>query len=317
MEKGVHQFQFFPGGEKAYILNFTAGGNSQTVKLLNTGSGGNDCRLICQFSDDMVQKTEKKGQARGFIFTPGDELLLVGYAGSLESGIILFPTISQEVIFQFTYGIPCPGTPSVSHRGRLYNTVQIFSQCWFKENMNDGELIPGAQNMTNNGKVEKYCFADLEFNCDVFGGLYQWDEVMQYVRTPGIQGICPDGWHIPTDAEWMILEGVADSAYGIGDPIWEQWNFRGTNAGKNLKSTIFWELFGAGTDKYGFSAIPAGLRNDFLNFLHQGYFAWIWSSTEENEGWARYHALNYDSDAIGRLAANPKTYGFSLRCLRN
>ena len=89
--------------------------------------------------------------------------------------------------------------------GNPYNTVVIGDQCWMLENLNTGDRIDGANNQTDNNNIEKYCYADLESNCDIYGGLYQWDEMMNYTTQEGTQGICPYGWHIPTRAEWTAL----------------------------------------------------------------------------------------------------------------
>jgi uncharacterized protein (TIGR02145 family) len=67
-----------------------------------------------------------------------------------------------------------------------------------------------VNNQTDNGTIEKYCFDNTETNCDVYGGLYQWNEMMQYSTAPGVKGICPTGWHLPTDAEWCTLEQEVD-----------------------------------------------------------------------------------------------------------
>jgi len=64
-----------------------------------------------------------------------------------------------------------------------------------------------------------------------FSVLYQWDEVMQYSSIPGIQGISPADWHIPTDDEWITLEGNVDSQCSVGDPEWDLTEWRGFNAG--------------------------------------------------------------------------------------
>ena len=83
------------------------------------------------------------------------------------------------------------------------------------ENLNVGTRINGSGSQTNNSTIEKYCYDDNEANCTTYGGLYQWDESMQYSTMPGVQGICPTGWHLPTDAEWTTLttylggEGIA------------------------------------------------------------------------------------------------------------
>ena len=89
-----------------------------------------------------------------------------------------------------------------ARNNKLYQTILIGEQCWMKENLNIGEIINGTQEQTNNSIIEKYCHDNIGTNCDIYGGLYQWDEVMQYLTNEGVQGICPQGWHIPTDAEW-------------------------------------------------------------------------------------------------------------------
>ena len=78
------------------------------------------------------------------------------------------------------------------------------------QNLNVGTRINGLQEQTNNGIIKKHCNGDLDSNCNVYGGLYQWDEAMQYVTTEGVKGICPTGWHLPTDAEWCTLTQYSD-----------------------------------------------------------------------------------------------------------
>ncbi|NVN96881.1 hypothetical protein HXX01_01400, partial [Candidatus Nomurabacteria bacterium] len=87
----------------------------------------------------------------------------------------------NEISFiSLSNGAPCPGTPTMVYGGHTYNTVQIGPQCWLKENLNLGTRINGSQNQTNDNQIEKYCYNDLESNCDIYGGLYQWNEMMQY-----------------------------------------------------------------------------------------------------------------------------------------
>ncbi len=81
---------------------------------------------------------------------------------------------------------------------QYYSTVLIDDQCWMAENLNYGDQIDGMYNQTNNSIIEKYCYNDLESNCDSLGGLYQWNELMEYTTEEGTQGICPDGWHVAT-----------------------------------------------------------------------------------------------------------------------
>ncbi len=94
----------------------------------------------------------------------------------------------------------------VSYAGESYPTVKIGTQCWFAENLNVGTRVSGSSNMSNNGTIEKYCYDNSESNCNTYGGLYQWDEMMAYSTTQGTKGICPSGWHLPRDSEWYTLE---------------------------------------------------------------------------------------------------------------
>jgi uncharacterized protein (TIGR02145 family) len=213
-------------------------------------------------------------------------------------------------------GEPCSGLPTVTDAdGNVYNTVQIGGQCWMKENLRVGTQIDGSQEMTNDSMIEKYCHLNNPANCEIHGGLYQWNEMMQYNATPGVQGICPPGWHIPTDDEWKILEGTVDSQYPVGNSIWDDYNGRGYDAGKNLKSATGWYQ-NTGNDLFGFLALPGGYRHldgIFDSLISNGVW---WSSTENGSGFAWYRYLYTDYDKIFRSSYN-KCYGLSIRCLRN
>ncbi len=205
-----------------------------------------------------------------------------------------------------------------SRSNQAYNTVLIGSRCWMRENMNIGTMILGEVAMQNNGIFEKYCSGNLESNCAEYGGLYQWNEMMQYSTTQGVQGICPTGWHIPTDYEWKVLEGSIDSQYGIGDPVWDLEGDRGYDAGGKLKEsgTIHWAFPNTGaTNSSGFTALPGGARNTdgtFPSFLISGRF---WSSTESGSD-AYRRVLSTTLMSISRNAAN-KNFGLSVRCIKD
>jgi uncharacterized protein (TIGR02145 family) len=218
------------------------------------------------------------------------------------------------LIYPIIFGVPCPGIPTVTYEGQVYNTVLIGNQCWFKENLNIGPMLYSYLNQTNNNIIEKYCYDDNPANCDEYGGLYQWDEMMQYTTIQGEQGICPAGWHIPTDDEWKILEGTVDSQYPVGDPIWNNIGFRGYDTGINLKSTNGWNDNGNGSDAFGFTALPGGGLTSDGNFYFLGFGGNIWSSTESNTNGVWSRLLHCNEDGVGRYD-NIKFNGFSVRCL--
>ncbi len=215
-------------------------------------------------------------------------------------------------------GIPCPCFPGVSYEGQNYPTVQIGEQCWFKENLNVGTMIEGTIEQSNNGTIEKYCYDNNPANCNIFGGLYGWDEAMQFVTTEGAQGLCPADWHIPTDNEWKTLEGTVDAIYPVGDPEWDIHGWRGFDAGSNLKEAgiAHWYPPNAdATNSSGFTGLPAGMRNfDDGSFDYLSYRGHFYSSTQMSEDDARSRYLNTGQAESGRFA--DKEHGFSIRCLK-
>jgi uncharacterized protein (TIGR02145 family) len=221
-------------------------------------------------------------------------------------------TTAVELSF---YG-PCVGPPTVtdSRDSKVYNTVQIGSQCWLKENLNVGTMInsttggDGSGNQTNNSTIEKYCYSDLESNCTTYGGLYQWAEAVQYQNgatnttltnlSGNVQGICPTGWHIPTYVELQTLGSAVSS---------------NSNA---LKAVGQGTGGGAGTNTSGFSALMGGLRYSDPSFIYLGDGTPFWSTTESDVGKA-YDLVLLSSDNSIPVDINQKEYGFSVRCCKD
>ncbi|KAA3625445.1 MAG: hypothetical protein DWQ02_21790 [Bacteroidetes bacterium] len=211
----------------------------------------------------------------------------------------------------------------LSYAGKDYATVQIGGQCWMAENLNIGTMLEGVLESHNNGVIEKYCYNNDPSNCDIYGGLYSLYEVLGYNIPPAgtsNQGLCPTGWHIPTDDEWMQLEGTVEPQYGYPDPEWEKLGFRGSEIGIKLKSTYGWNN-GNGTDEFGFNALPAGQRDhdaSGFDFYHQGDIAFFWSSTfylpfvayaKERQLWGILDNSYRGNEVTG--------LGYSVRCIKD
>ena len=202
-----------------------------------------------------------------------------------------------------------------SRDSQSYETVQIGDQCWMAENLNVGTRIDGSQAQADNSTIEKYCYDNNESNCDTYGGLYQWNEMMQYTTQDSVQGICPDGWHIPSDEEWKVLEGTVDTQYPVGDPEWDGYGYRGYDAGKRLKSTTGWTT-NTGTDAFGFTALPGGSHDFSGSFSNLGDEGYWWSATEDASTSAWIRGLHYYHDDIPRGHFS-KDNGRSVRCLKD
>jgi uncharacterized protein (TIGR02145 family) len=182
------------------------------------------------------------------------------------------------------------------------------------ENLNVGIRIDGIQEQTNNGIIEKYCYNDDVNNCDVYGGLYQWTEMMAYETTAGVQGICPTGWHIPTDGEWCTVTQFLDPTVDCG-----YWGTTGTNAGGKMKETgtaRWWDPNTGATNESGFTAVGGGYREFFGPFLYLGNGGFFWSSSQYTSYNALYWRLSYNITTIKREGFG-KDYGLSVRCIRD
>lgn len=202
---------------------------------------------------------------------------------------------------------------------QIYETVEIGTQCWMAENLNFGNPIPNTQDQQNNSTVEKYCYNDEVDSCDVYGGIYQWDELMNYISSEGGQGICPDGWHVPTDVEWCTLENFEDSQ--TIDCNSENW--RGLDGGGNLKATglRYWDSPNLGAaNEHGFNAKGGGYYNYSFNppsIDGLGQFGQFWTSSRNSatsEPWMR--GLHYNKIQVRRVSQS-QDYGLSLRCIKD
>ncbi len=196
------------------------------------------------------------------------------------------------------------GDPLI-YDGQSYATKMMpDGKCWMAENLNIGTMINGSGNQTDNATIEKYCYGDNTANCTTYGGLYQWDEMMQYVTTESTQGVCPTGWHLPSDAEWTSLKndlpaGERGSRLAGDNSLW--------NDGALVQSANF------GTS--GFAALPGGFRYTNGSFTSHGNNVILWSSTEIGSyAWLR--SLYYDNTGVNRDNYD-KAFGFSVRCVRD
>jgi uncharacterized protein (TIGR02145 family) len=173
--------------------------------------------------------------------------------------------------------------------GKTYQTVHIGSQCWMAEDLNYGTEIPPDMHQRDNCIPEKYHnpVSSIQHPASV----YQWDEIMNYDETVSSQGLCPPGWHVPTEADWNILFA----------------NY--TNNG-----------FAASPLKYsgfsGFNALLSGARHMNKTWDYQGFATFFWSSTSHGINKAWVYGMN---DADPSVSAYPslRSNAFSVRCLKD
>lgn len=316
LKKGKTSFTFTPGIDHVYLITASRKNEKQSIKMIHHGLGNQWISLEeSGFQNHDYYKSAESGKGMYFEYEPGNQLIFVAHTGPEESGITDIPGISRNYEFQFAHNIPCPGIDSVFYEGQYYHTIQIYSQCWMKESLNAGTIINAPAPQSNNGIIEKYCYGNNPANCLLYGGMYYWEEVMAYSDQSGAQGICPQGWHIPTDEEWKILEGIADSFYPVAHNIWNTTNFRGLDVGYNLKATSGWPVDQNGTDLFGFKGLPTGYWWDggFSDISEGGAY---WTSDLNPAILPYYRALHVTAPSVARNTF-PGIFAFGVRCLKN
>jgi uncharacterized protein (TIGR02145 family) len=206
------------------------------------------------------------------------------------------------IILFFTIGYaqkPCTGIQTIKYAGKTYHTVQIGSQCWLKENLNVGVMIDSAKNQTNNRSIEKYCYRNDPANCIKYGGLYQWNETLQYASgTSKIKGICPAGWHLPDTTDFNKLTLIVN------------------NNSKSLKALGQGDGAGIGTNNSGFSALLSGSRGLNGAFFGLNSYTYIWASSVANSTESYDLYLNRSGNYIYQ-SDSKVDYGLSVRCIKN
>jgi len=225
---------------------------------------------------------------------------------------ITVDTLGNLLVLPILHEGQCGNSFTDARDGKVYTTKKIGTQCWMAQNLNIGTRINGTVNPANNTTIEKYCYGNSDAQCDLYGGLYQWNEMMNYTTTPGLQGICPDGWHLPTDAEWCTLTTYLDATVNCSTTGWS-----GTNAGGKMKEaeTAHWSSPNTGaTNSSGFTALPGGYRYADVFFSDLSDLGFWWSSSQLNasNAWNRHLRFNYNN--VGR-SDNNMSYGFSVRCI--
>ncbi|MBO4655588.1 MAG: hypothetical protein J5644_08585, partial [Bacteroidales bacterium] len=210
--------------------------------------------------------------------------------------------------------------------GNEYPTVRIGNQCWMKENLRTTHYANGDEihlgTSASATTPYRYNPNDDASNVITYGYLYNWPAVMNGAASSsanpsGVQGICPNGWHVPSDAEWTQLTDY------VGSQTQYQCNNSSGNIAKALASTTGWNSSTntcavgnnpSTNNTTGFSALPAGNYTGTYYDFDSG--AGFWSATEPNDDFAYYHTLGYQGAYVNKHGFF-KYGGFSVRCLRD
>ncbi len=226
------------------------------------------------------------------VFTPslagvGTKTITYAYTNTYSCSALM----TRNIIVQAAPIFSCGNNLTDIRDNKVYPTIQIGTQCWMRKNLNYGKTIYSGTAQTDNCLNEKYCYNDNAANCTLYGGLYQWDELMAYNTTPGSQGLCPPGWHVPTQAEWMTLFN-ASITQGL--------------AGKPLQDSII----------NGFRAIESGFVYSNMTWKYQGFATFFWSSDSFGIIKALSHGMNRQNFSVSDYYSN-RSNAFAGRCLKD
>jgi uncharacterized protein (TIGR02145 family)/uncharacterized repeat protein (TIGR02543 family) len=203
--------------------------------------------------------------------------------------------------------------PSVSYGGETYESVVIGSQTWLKRNLNynaEGSKCGNGRSLSDANTS----------TCDTYGRLYNWSTAMALSSSctssscssqinAKHRGICPSGWHIPSDADWIVLMKYVDPSCSDNSVC--------ANAGRLLKATGGWSYNGNGTDEFGFSALPGGGGYSGGGFGIVGDYGFWWSATEGDSDFAYSRGMYFNHEYAYWNNYYPKDYLFSVRCLQD
>jgi uncharacterized protein (TIGR02145 family) len=281
--------------------------------ITNDGSSADPSAMLDVKSTNRGALLPRMTQAQiGAILNPANGLIVFCTTDNKFYAFIANANTWKEILYGTgTINPPfaCGNALVDSRDGQSYPTVGIGTQCWMAQNLNIGTRINGSGAQTNNNTLEKYCYNDDEANCNIYGGLYQWFEMVQYQNTSQqpVQGICPTGWHIPTVLEWETLTTLLGGTSMAGGKM--------KSTGTLESGTGLWYSPNTGaTNESGFTAVPAGSHGYTFEDLGSACRWWSLTAGFTLGPWAP--ELHYN---VGNVFyyGQVEDCGFSVRCLRD
>lgn len=257
-------------------------------------------------------------------YNTDDRLLITTTSGGMSTVKSIIPIATTTETFELTACTDGDGTH--------YPTIKIGTQIWMARNLNttkyaDDTEIPfyskdqgyAFGSLLDEDAAKGFSYFDIENNenGEIYGALYTFGAATNgthYDGTNNVQGVCPTGWHLPSDAEWKTLEMQLGMTQTEADDEF----YRGTDEGGKLKATSTWTDPNTGaTNSSGFSALSGGSRQvGSGNFDGVSYGSYWWSATQIDSSHAWNRRIRYDRAEITRYNIF-KSNGYAVRCVRD
>lgn len=339
-EPGIYSFRATLSQKGVYLLFVKQAGKTAAAKLVNVGNGNRDALDLQSFAATFGKARASSGKGvSSYPFQLGDKIIVNGYrSGEVSKEAVLHPTENDSVELVFGCpvlgdGLPCQGTPAVTdYDGNIYTTVKVGCQCWLKENLRtthyaDGTEIPLGGDVASNTDPEYWSHPECHLALQDRGYLYNWIAVMKSEPELGevdtvVQGICPDGWHVPSVDDW---DRMIDYLNDHEEYLCSGWLGQ---SGKALASQTGWSYSyytcAVGHDTLannatGFSIFSAGYCIGSA-FDNAGAFFWTSECGLYVPGFsekAYSFRLSSDHVALDLLYYSGAWNGMSVRCLRD
>jgi uncharacterized protein (TIGR02145 family) len=281
-----------------YSVGDIAGG----FVISNTASGISISTELPEDEDDITEAYSMSLTFTDIFTTPSSGNLT--FTSHLYSELLDLDV--QEFEFEIIAASPWMCGDDIGHEGYDYSTVLIGEQCWFSENC---RYLPSVSPSIDGSDSEPYYYvydyqgtdvttAQSTSNYSTYGVLYNWPAAIT-------EGLCPSGWHVPSDGEFTPL---TDYLGGV------------SVAGNAMKSTTGWNDYngssGNGSNSSGFTGIPGGNRNSFGDFTSINVYSTFWSSSAQGSYYAWFRTLSYNNSDVGR-SSQSQFSAYSVRCVRD
>jgi len=337
IEQGLNIFELSGFSSGMYLVNISTQMDNYQTRFVSVNENHSyphvNFKGVTSYDNtsNMIKSTKNLVQMS---YTTGNQMRFTGYSGSLNSIVSDVPTSSKTINFVFS-NIVCGTLYTDTRDGNQYTSVQLGNQCWMTQNL---RYLPSvSEGVTGNYTAPHYYVygyngtnvndAKANPNYNTYGVLYNWPAAMagstgSSSNPSGVQGICPAGWRLPSDAEWTQLENyLADNGY----------NFDGSTGGggakiaKSVSSTTLWfNSYNTGAvgnnlsanNSSGFNAVPGGFRYQSSTSFSSIYDACSWWTTTENGSWEAWlRSISYNYSSVNRNY-NYKDLGFYVRCVK-
>lgn len=296
-------------------INWGAGSKFLHV-LMNAGSGVVDLGTqqlmsvpYTLYAENTVVRISNSGDTLTIggnsVIVPG--ISLANPVSISNYGSVLLPG-NTTCLNEFISVTGCGGQDSLLYYDRYYNLVEIGGQCWFAENLatdkySNGDNIPTGLTNTQwqNTTAGAYAVYNNDLANDViYGKLYNW------YTTVDSRGVCPTGWHVPSDCEWDYMQVVFEPG------TTGEWD---CSCGNELMQVGDWMVSNNANNFSGLSIVPSGQKFEFGGFSELGATAYLWTSSARNN-FVLGRDLFFDDVIFGKNE-HSETYGFAVRCIKD